>query len=173
MNEVFHKKNEHCSYCGGYFLEGKFPKECLICKNISYLNPIPISVTLIPCWQHRNAPCQAGILVVKRNIEPKLGSWALPGGFIELGETWQAGAVREVREEVGLSLDSKDIELLDLQNSDNGNILIFNLCKKVVYWDEVEFVPNREVSEIKLTYGLEDLAFPTHTKAIEKYFLSL
>lgn len=40
------------------------------------------------------------VVLVERRFEPK--GWALPGGFIELGESAPAAAVREVREETGL-----------------------------------------------------------------------
>lgn len=43
------------------------------------------------------------IVLVKRNIPPKIGQWCLPGGFIELGETPEQGAIRELFEETGLS----------------------------------------------------------------------
>jgi ADP-ribose pyrophosphatase YjhB (NUDIX family) len=42
------------------------------------------------------------VLLVKRNVEPKSGFWCLPGGFIELGEKPEEGALRELEEETGL-----------------------------------------------------------------------
>lgn len=46
------------------------------------------------------------ILLIKRGIEPFEGMWALPGGFLRRGETIEACAVREMREETGLSTES-------------------------------------------------------------------
>ena len=48
-----------------------------------------------------------GIVLIKRRNPPFEGCYALPGGFVEVGETVEAAAIREAREETGL-----DIELL-------------------------------------------------------------
>lgn len=44
------------------------------------------------------------VLLVRRGNEPSKGMWGLPGGVIELGETAEEAAVREVREETGLEV---------------------------------------------------------------------
>jgi len=42
------------------------------------------------------------VLLVKRSVEPKIGFWCLPGGFMELNETPEQAALRELEEETGL-----------------------------------------------------------------------
>ena len=44
-------------------------------------------------------------MLIKRDNPPYEGCYALPGGFVEVGETVEAAAVREAREETGLSID--------------------------------------------------------------------
>ncbi len=43
-------------------------------------------------------------LMIQRGKEPRKGTWTVPGGSIELGETLKEAAEREVREETGLSV---------------------------------------------------------------------
>ena len=45
------------------------------------------------------------VLLVKRQNPPNEGRWALPGGLVELGETVQDAAVREIKEETGLTVE--------------------------------------------------------------------
>ena len=44
------------------------------------------------------------VLLVKRGRPPRTGTWGLPGGLLDLGETLAAGAVREVREECNIEI---------------------------------------------------------------------
>jgi ADP-ribose pyrophosphatase YjhB (NUDIX family) len=57
---------------------------------------------------------QGRVLLVQRGREPLKGHWSLPGGLLEIGESLNAGVVREVREETGLTVEPMElIELLD------------------------------------------------------------
>jgi len=53
------------------------------------------------------------VLLLRRKNPPNAGKWALPGGLVELGETVQEAAVREIKEETGLSVAVEG--LLDVQ----------------------------------------------------------
>ena len=53
------------------------------------------------------------VLLVRRKNPPNEGRWALPGGLVELGETTEAAASREVLEETGLRVELEG--LLDVQ----------------------------------------------------------
>jgi ADP-ribose pyrophosphatase YjhB (NUDIX family) len=64
---------------------------CTACGHIHYENP-RIVVGCIPEWEGR-------ILLCRRAIVPRLGYWTTPAGFMENGETLQAGAARESFEE--------------------------------------------------------------------------
>ncbi|HEY2663734.1 MAG TPA: NUDIX domain-containing protein [Candidatus Binataceae bacterium] len=44
------------------------------------------------------------VLLLRRAIEPRLGYWTFPGGYVDLGETAAQAAIRETAEEVGMTV---------------------------------------------------------------------
>lgn len=88
-----------CPYCGERtqmrFLEGTERAFCLACETTLYENPVPATCVVV---QNQNR-----ILLVKRRFPPKMGEWCLPGGFMELKEQPADGALRELKEETGLT----------------------------------------------------------------------
>lgn len=45
------------------------------------------------------------VLLIRRKKDPFAGSWAIPGGFVEMDETLEAGAKRELKEETGVDVE--------------------------------------------------------------------
>ncbi len=66
-----------------------------------------------------------GVLLIQRGKPPRAGSWSLPGGAQELGETVAEAALREVDEETGLKIELIGlVDVVDsLQNDAQGNLL--------------------------------------------------
>ncbi len=63
------------------------------------------------------------VLLVRRGNEPLKGEWSIPGGALELGETLEAGVRREVAEETGLEVETKEIvEVLDKIVVEDGRV---------------------------------------------------
>jgi ADP-ribose pyrophosphatase YjhB (NUDIX family) len=97
-----------CSNCGATLRFGEIPGEdrhrlsCPGCGHIVYVNP-RLVVTTLPITD-------AGeIILLRRGIEPGFGSWAQPGGFLEVDETVNQAAVRETWEETGLLVEPGEI----------------------------------------------------------------
>src|SRR5690242_20915491 len=45
------------------------------------------------------------VLLLRRGIEPQIGKWTFPGGYVDLGESPAQAALRETREEVGMQVE--------------------------------------------------------------------
>ena len=78
------------------------------------------------------------VVLVRRRYEPLVGRWSLPGGTLELGETLEAGAAREIREETGLHVEvGPIIEVFDRIMLDEERrvryhfVLVDYLCRPV------------------------------------------
>jgi 8-oxo-dGTP diphosphatase len=67
-----------------------------------YRNPTPTVDIIIEIEDASRTPETGGIVLIKRK-NPPFG-WAIPGGFVDYGETLEAAAVREAREETGLDV---------------------------------------------------------------------
>ncbi len=55
--------------------------------------------------------CDKRLLWVQRELEPKRGCWAIPGGFLESGESLAEGAARELHEEAGVLFPASELQL--------------------------------------------------------------
>ncbi|OGL37522.1 hypothetical protein A3E49_03825 [Candidatus Saccharibacteria bacterium RIFCSPHIGHO2_12_FULL_49_19] len=92
-----------CPRCGSPFQPRENYLECNRCGLHFYFNPKPC--TAIALINDRGE-----YLLVKRAVDPGKGLWDLPGGFVEEGETFEENAVREVQEELGLSIKQGDLK---------------------------------------------------------------
>jgi ADP-ribose pyrophosphatase YjhB (NUDIX family) len=115
-------------------------------------------------------PIDDGVLVVRRNIEPQKGWLALPGGYINYGESWQSAGAREVFEETGLAIKPDQIHTFQVKSAPDSTLLIFGLARPMGRSDLPPFVPNEETQEIRVITAPEDLAFLLHTEVLRDYF---
>lgn len=159
-------QHSHCSYCGHPFeIDQAWPRLCVACGNTSFVNPLPVAVVLLPV--------DDGLLVVRRNIEPMIGRLALPGGYINRGESWQQAGARELLEETGIVIQPETLREFCVKSAPGGAmLLVFGVAPAIRSQDLPSFVPNEETQEIGVLTVPQELAFSTHTEALREYFAS-
>ena len=74
---------------------------CTQCQEIHYQNP-KVVVGCIPEWDDK-------ILLCRRAIEPRIGWWTVPAGFMENNETLAQAAARETLEEANARVEIGDL----------------------------------------------------------------
>jgi 8-oxo-dGTP diphosphatase len=161
-------QHAHCSYCGTPYplVDAPWPRVCAGCGETTWRNPLPVAIVLLPV---DGADGGRGVVVVRRAIEPALGELCLPGGFIELGETWREAAVRELREETGLLADAAEVRLFDVYDVGVGMLLVCGLLPPRPVGDLPPSAPTEEASEWLVLPRPAQLAFPSHTRAVADY----
>ncbi|MGY4969575.1 NUDIX domain-containing protein [Streptomyces nigrescens] len=156
----------HCPYCGSSYVPGgNWPRDCGKCGETNWANPLPVAVALQPVLTESGS---TGLVVVRRGIEPCRGQLALPGGYIEVGETWQDAAVRELREETSIEAVPRDIQLFDARSAVN-TLDLFALLPRQNAAALPEPAATSEVLEWLVLDEAVELAFPAHTAAMSAY----
>lgn len=97
-----------CADCGGRLqrlhIDGRQRSgwQCLQCQARHFEHPSVMLTCFVSCGRK--------LLWIQRKLEPRRGFWAIPGGFMETGETSAQGAARELWEEAGIRLDPEALE---------------------------------------------------------------
>lgn len=147
-----------CCECGGP-VELRHPEGdtlerhvCTHCAVVHYVNP-KVVVGAVCSWQDR-------VLLCRRAIEPRSGFWTIPAGYLEIGESTEAGARREAFEEARARIEIE------------GLIAVYNVVRigqvQLLYRARLlspQVEPGPETEELDLfdwqAIPWDDLAFPT------------
>ncbi|MES2886782.1 MAG: NUDIX hydrolase [Pseudomonadota bacterium] len=157
----------HCRACGtrvDYRVPADDNREraiCPSCATVHYENPLAV-VGTVPVWGSQ-------VLLCRRNIEPRFGFWTLPGGFLELGETTEQGAVRETTEEAGALIELQSLYTV-LNVVRVGQLHLYYRARLL----NSLFEPGPETIEAQLFEEHEvpwdDLAFETVRTTLRRFF---
>lgn len=157
----------YCSLCGSQVVQRIPPDDdrlryvCDSCDAVHYQNP-KIVAGCIPVWEDK-------VLLCKRAIEPRYGYWTLPAGFMELGETSQAAALRETMEEANARVEI--VNLFAVFNLPHVNQVYLMFNSNLM---DLNFSPGAESQQVGLftqdEIPWQDLSFPTIRYSLEFFF---
>ncbi len=156
-----------CSVCGAGVRVGvpegdNRPRHiCDHCGIVHYRNP-KVVAGCIAAWEDR-------VLMCRRAIEPRLGRWTVPAGFMENDETTYQAALRETLEEANARVEIDDLFVtVNLPHISQVYLLFRGRLL------DLDFSPGAESLEVELLAEADmpwdEMAFPTVTEALKLYF---
>jgi ADP-ribose pyrophosphatase YjhB (NUDIX family) len=161
-----HNFSRYCMHCGQRLStatpEGDTKRRlvCIDCGFVHYINPRPVA-GVIPVREDGH------LLLVRRAIEPRIGSWVFPGGFMDVGETAEEAGARETREEACLAVD--DLSLVGVYTRVEPGVVV------IVYEGTArsEAACGEETSEVRWfapdAIPWDELAFDSTTAALQDW----
>ena len=155
-----------CPKCGGA-LDSRILKEneperlvCRLCEFVFFLNPKVAAGTLFQL--------EGKLVLLKRAIEPGYGKWVFPGGFVDRGETIEAAALRETREEMNVEVELAG--LINVYSYHNTPVVVLVYAAEVVGGELLaadECLEVRGYQPAKIPW--EELAFASTRDALRDY----
>ena len=156
----------HCPRCGGALelrlLVAHDPERltCVECTFVFYLDPKVAAGAILTLDDE--------IVLARRDIEPRVGSWGFPSGYVDRGERIEDAASREVREEVGLEASME--RLIGVYSYSGRPVVVVVFAGRVTGG---KLVAGDETSEVGTfppdRIPWEDLAFSSTRQALEDY----
>jgi 8-oxo-dGTP diphosphatase len=155
----------YCPRCGTLMerriIDDRDREVCPACGFIFYRNPVP-AVGVVVTQEDK-------VVLVRRRYEPRAGCWALPAGFMELGESAEDAAIRECHEETGLLV--RVDHLLGVYSYGEGQRtgLLIIYAATVTGGELVAADDATEAGVFALDALPTPMAFPTHLQAIDRW----
>ena len=157
-----------CSNCGSNQLVFEIPKGdnrarfvCHNCQTIHYTNP-KIVAGCLPIWEDK-------VLLAKRAIEPRLGFWNVPSGYMENGETVEEGAKREVWEETEAQVVDLQLHaIFSIPHINQVYIHFLGNLKSLDYGIGEESLEVQLFTEAEIPW--EEIAFASSIFTLKRYF---
>jgi ADP-ribose pyrophosphatase YjhB (NUDIX family) len=134
---------------------------CAGCGTVHYQNP-KLIVGCVPEHEGR-------ILLCRRAIEPRLGFWTIPAGFMENGETTQDGARRESFEEAQARVEVGSLlAVVHVLHADQVHVMFRARLPEPVFGPSPESLEVRLYQESEIPWA--DIAFRSVDFALRRYF---
>jgi ADP-ribose pyrophosphatase YjhB (NUDIX family) len=152
-----------CPHCA---LPSERPIVCDRCGWRWYANPLPAAAVLLERPSDDGEP---SLLLLRRAVDPGRGAWDLPAGYLDPGESFEAGARREAAEEAGIAVEL--LALAGAYHSAAGNAVTVVYRARAV--DEAASVEPDEESDAhawvrrsEVPVWLPRMAFPSMRAAV-------
>ncbi|WP_414728078.1 NUDIX hydrolase [Zhongshania aliphaticivorans] len=155
-----------CSNCGAKLIQqipaddNRLRHVCPECDVIHYVNP-KVVVGCLPIAGDQ-------VLLCRRAIAPRIGSWTIPAGFMENGETMLDGALRETLEEAAAKVKDEALyRLFDIPHI-NQVYVFYRGNLDGDFGVGPESLESKLFSEADIPWS--ELAFPIVTDVLTEYF---
>ncbi|PIE53003.1 bifunctional hydroxymethylpyrimidine kinase/phosphomethylpyrimidine kinase [Candidatus Fermentibacteria bacterium] len=156
-NSSFYHTPRFCPGCGGELADAEPHPLCSRCGLVFYRNPLPAVILLIRQGNR--------YLIAKRAAPPAKGELCFPGGFVDLRESPDEAAARELKEETGLKALKLSLKGSDKDITDYGSVVLYTF--NVDKW-EGSPEPADDVSELQWMEleSIPSLAFGAHNRIL-------
>ncbi len=155
-----------CPRCGGRLENRKLKAiepERLVCQRCSfifYLDPKVVAGTIFTIEDR--------VVLLRRGVEPALGKWVFPGGYVDRGESVREAAIRETEEESNVQV--RLCSLLDVYSYPHSpNVIVVYAAEAIGGELQAgdETVEARAFSALEIPW--EELAFQSTKDALQNY----
>jgi len=155
-----------CPMCAAALIwdhvDGKDRLRCSSCEWIHYQNPVPVVACLVLNKDNK-------LLFIKRGVDPAKGKWALPGGYVEIDETFEEAGKRELYEETGIEGTSGKLVGVYLQESSAyGYVMIAGVEFTTENYD-IKIGDDATDAKFMDTGSLPEVPFTSHKKLINNF----
>ncbi len=155
----------YCARCGSAMerrlVDDRERDVCPVCGFILYRNPVPAVGVVVALG--------GKVVLVRRRYEPRAGCWALPAGFMELGESAEEAAARECHEETGLLVRVDHLLGVYSFGEGQGTGLLIIYAATATGGELVAADDATEVGVYAPDALPSPMAFSTHLQAIERW----
>ncbi len=154
-----------CSSCGTAVVQqqafGRMRPVCPACGRVHFLDPKVAAGVVVEA--------EGKVLLVRRAVEPELGKWTIPGGFVEADEDPVLTAQRECEEETGLQVQVEGLldVLHGLEHPSGASIVI--LYQGRLRGGELSARDDADQAAFFAPHELPELAFEATRQALRRW----
>lgn len=151
----------YCPRCGSD-ADIAYPRSitCPACGYGAYYNPKPVACAIPVTDDDR-------LVLMRRGFQPQRGKWSMPGGFVDLGETVEDAARREVREEIAIEVEIRHLVGVYSRAEDRTVVVVYAAHAQGIPTPTEEALEIRAFAPNEIPW--QELAFWSDGRALRDY----